>query len=184
MKRIIVVATIVGLSAFAAFAQRGAGRGMGRAGAPPAAPAAPQNAQGRGAAAQGMPAGAQQHQPGVNLNSNLQQRLQPLVPAGMTLQDAAAGFRNNGQFIAALHVSQNLNIPFDQLKAKMTGPDAVPLGKAITELKPDMSKQQVDQAVKTAQQQAKADERAKDQTRERTQERDRTQAGKGQPASK
>jgi hypothetical protein len=184
MKRIIAVATIVGLSAFAAFAQRGAGRGMGRAGAPPATPAAAQNAQGRGAGAQGMPAGAQQHQPGVNLNSNLEQRLQSLVPAGMTVQDAAAGFRNNGQFIAALHVSQNLNIPFDQLKAKMTGPDAVSLGKAITELKPDMSKQQVDEAVKTARQQARTDERAKNQTKDRTRDRDRTQTGKDQPASK
>src|SRR5439155_26462097 len=40
----------------------------------------------------------------------------------LTLQAASAGFKNQGQFIAALHVSHNLNIPFDQLKAKLTGP--------------------------------------------------------------
>jgi len=31
------------------------------------------------------------------------------------------GFKNQGQFIAALHVSQNLGIPFADLKTAMTG---------------------------------------------------------------
>jgi hypothetical protein len=66
----------------------------------------------------------------------LASRLQPLVPAGMTLQQAAAGFRNQGQFIAALHVSHNLNIPFAQLKAEMTGAHPESLGQAIHELRP------------------------------------------------
>jgi hypothetical protein len=39
----------------------------------------------------------------------------------MTLDRASAGFKNQGQFIAALHVSQNLNIPFSDLKAVMLG---------------------------------------------------------------
>src|SRR2546427_11439872 len=55
-------------------------------------------------------------------------KVQTLVPAGMTLEDAAAGFKNQGQFIAALHVSRNHDIPFDQLKAMMTGPDQKSLG--------------------------------------------------------
>src|SRR4029077_20831947 len=64
-------------------------------------------------------------------------KLTPLLPKGMTLQTAAAGFKNQGQFIAALHVSKNLNIPFTKLKAEMTGKDHDSLGQAIHELRPD-----------------------------------------------
>ncbi len=63
-------------------------------------------------------------------------KLTPLLPKGMTLQTAAAGFKNQGQFIAALHVSKNLNIPFTKLKAEMTGKDHDSLGQAIHELRP------------------------------------------------
>jgi hypothetical protein len=177
MRRIFAVATILTLSAFAAFAQRGAGRGMGRAGAA-VPPAGAQNAHAT-APRQGMPAGAQ-HQPGVNLTPAMIERLQPLVPQGMTIDTAAEGFRNNGQFVAALHVSQNLGIPFDQLKARVTGPEAVSLGKAIQELKPGLSKQQISDAVKIAQQQARDQERQRDRNRERT----RDQVKKDQPVSK
>ncbi len=65
----------------------------------------------------------------------LASRLQPLLPAGSTLQSAASGFRNQGQFIAALHVSQNLGIPFDQLKTQMVT-DGLSLGQAIQKLRP------------------------------------------------
>ena len=37
----------------------------------------------------------------------------------MTLDKASMGFKNQGQFIAALHVSQNLGIPFVTLKSNM-----------------------------------------------------------------
>jgi hypothetical protein len=63
-------------------------------------------------------------------------KLTPMLPKGMTLQTAAAGFKNQGQFIAALHVSQNLNIPFAQLKSAMTGTHHESLGQAIHELRP------------------------------------------------
>src|SRR4051794_18123510 len=43
-------------------------------------------------------------------------KLQRLLPPGTDLKTAEAGFKNEGQFIAALHVSKNLGIPFDQLK--------------------------------------------------------------------
>jgi hypothetical protein len=58
----------------------------------------------------------------VRLASNpaLSARIQPLLPAGFTVATASAGFRNQGEFIAALHVSRNLGIPFDQLKAELT----------------------------------------------------------------
>ena len=37
----------------------------------------------------------------------------------MTLNQASLGFKNQGQFIAALHVSQNLNISFTDLRKQM-----------------------------------------------------------------
>jgi hypothetical protein len=63
-------------------------------------------------------------------------KLTPLLPKGMTLEKAAAGFKNQGQFIAALHVSRNLNIPFAKLKTEMTGREHESLGQAIHELRP------------------------------------------------
>src|SRR5207249_9367245 len=69
-------------------------------------------------------------------NTKLSGKLQGLLPAGTNLQQASQGFKNLGQFVAAVHVSHNLGIPFAQLKAKMTGPPAESLGKAIEQLKP------------------------------------------------
>jgi hypothetical protein len=49
-------------------------------------------------------------------------RMLPIDPATgqtMTLDQASLGFKNQGQFIAALHVSQNLGIPFTELKSHM-----------------------------------------------------------------
>ena len=69
-------------------------------------------------------------------NTKLAGKLQGLLPAGTNLQQAAQGFKNLGQFVAAVHVSHNLGIPFDQLKAKMTGTSPESLGKAIHDLKP------------------------------------------------
>src|SRR5215475_15952413 len=70
-------------------------------------------------------------------NPKLDSKLQSLLPPGTNLQTAASGFKNLGQFVAAVHVSHNLGIPFDQLKAKMVGPPSESLGKAIQALKPD-----------------------------------------------
>jgi hypothetical protein len=54
-------------------------------------------------------------------NPKLEARLQRMLPDGTTVQDAMAGFKNWGQFVAAVHVSNNLGIPFADLKARMTG---------------------------------------------------------------
>jgi hypothetical protein len=56
--------------------------------------------------------------------------------------------------VAAVHVSKNLGIPFDSLKAKMTGPPPLSLGKAITALDPSANAKT---ALKQAEKQAKAD---------------------------
>ena len=63
-------------------------------------------------------------------NPELEQRLKVLLP-GMNMADASKGFKNWGQFVAAAHVSNNLNIPFAQLKAKMTGPTPMSLGQIL-----------------------------------------------------
>jgi hypothetical protein len=72
----------------------------------------------------------------IDRNPQLVSRLQALLPAGMTLDQAAAGFKNQGQFIAALHVAHNLGIPFVELQTDMTGPNHDSLGQAIHTLKP------------------------------------------------
>ena len=69
----------------------------------------------------------------------LSARLQSLLPAGTDMQTAAAGFKNLGQFVAAVHVSHNLGIPFDQLKAKMTGTSPESLGHAVEVLRPSLT---------------------------------------------
>jgi hypothetical protein len=56
-----------------------------------------------------------------NLNAKLTGMLpiDPVTGKTMTLNKASLGFKNQGQFIAALHVSQNLGIPFTELKSHM-----------------------------------------------------------------
>jgi hypothetical protein len=63
---------------------------------------------------------------GVKLTQNtaLQSRLTTnLTALGYqgTVFQAAYGFKNLGQFVAATNVSKNLGIPFDKLKVQMTG---------------------------------------------------------------
>jgi len=80
-------------------------------------------------------------------NTKLSSNLQGLLPTGTNLQDAAKGFDNLGQFVAAVHVSHNLGIPFDQLKTEMTNGS---LGEAIHKLKPNVDSRQ--EAMKANQQ--------------------------------
>jgi len=69
-------------------------------------------------------------------NTELAAKLQALLPAETKVQDAAVGFKNIREFAAALHASHDLEIPFDQLKAKLTAGKA--LHQAIHDLKPDV----------------------------------------------
>jgi hypothetical protein len=59
----------------------------------------------------------------TKLDSTLTSKLQSkgLLPAGIDLKDACAGFKNLGQCVAAIHVSHNLKVPFACMKADMTG---------------------------------------------------------------
>jgi len=90
-------------------------------------------------------------------NPALVARLQPLLPPGESMANAAAGFKNRGQFIAALHVSRNLNIPFDQLKAEMVPPAHDSLGQAIHDLRPGIRAKTAKAEVKLAEKETKAD---------------------------
>jgi hypothetical protein len=68
-------------------------------------------------------------------NTNLAAKLQSRLPAGTNLQTAAAGFRNLGQFVAAVNVSNNLGIPFTDLKTRMVD-GGMSLGQAIQDTRP------------------------------------------------
>ena len=63
-------------------------------------------------------------------NTNLASKLQSRLPAGTDLNTAAAGFRNLGQFVAAVNVSNNLGLDFPTLKTAMVI-DGKSLGQAI-----------------------------------------------------
>jgi hypothetical protein len=98
-------------------------------------------------------------------NKQLSTKLSSLLPTGTDLQTAASGFKNLGQFVAAVHVSHNLRIPFDQLKcSELATVDACPgmavpskgssLGSAIQTLKPSLSSTESKSAAKQAQKEA------------------------------
>ena len=63
-------------------------------------------------------------------NTNLASKLQTRLPPGTDLNAAAAGFRNLGQFVAAVNVSNNLGLDFPALKTAMVV-DGKSLGQAI-----------------------------------------------------
>ncbi len=72
---------------------------------------------------------------------------------GQDATTACSGFKNLGQCVAAAHVSKNLDIPFSDLKGKMTGSSPESLGKAIQDLKPSAkSKSEAKKASKQAEQ--------------------------------
>jgi hypothetical protein len=76
-------------------------------------------------------------------NKNLFSKLNAiLTKEGLTateIQQAPNGFKNLGQFVAAVHVSENLGISFTQLKTDMMNGDS--LGKAIHAIKPAVDSQ-------------------------------------------
>jgi len=61
------------------------------------------------------------------------------LPKGTDLRAAASGFRTLGDFVAAVHVSSNLKIPFADVKARMMNGGT--LGTAIATLRPELDSQ-------------------------------------------
>jgi hypothetical protein len=126
-------------------------------------------------------------------NQTLSARLLPLLPSGFCattcatadLVKAAMGFRNQGQFIAALHVAKNLNLTapqLTQLLADMTAKgDRDSLGQALHEVDTALDAQTIKTDVTLARQEAKTDlqaaraakeaaEDAKEATKEKTED--------------
>jgi hypothetical protein len=162
----LVSAWICAAGMTGAWAQHGHGMGVaGGHGAPPQFPSTAVNSVPKTTAAR--PAGVSTSMSQsttvatrVANNPALVARVRPLLPAGTTLQSDAAGFRNQGQFLAALHVSRNLNIPFAQLKAQMTGSNRVSLGQAVSTLRPALGSTTVKSDLRLARLQAKQDLRS------------------------
>ena len=141
---------------------QGHGQGQGQGGGRPPAPAPqhpsppPRPETQRAPESKGKPeeAGARKTtSQQLAQNPKLSARLEKLLP-GANLQEAASGFKSVGQLVAAAHVSNNLGIPFAQLKSTMVGPPGKSLGEAIHQINPDVDAKA---EAKKAEKQAKKD---------------------------
>jgi hypothetical protein len=71
----------------------------------------------------------------ISSKPQLEAKITAMLPKDMTLNQASMGFKNQGQFIAALHVSRNLGCDcFKQLQTDMTKKN-MSLGQAIQDVK-------------------------------------------------
>lgn len=170
MKRSILIAisiAAVWLAGSPAFAQ--GGRPGGRPGGPPSmaggAGGGPHGASGShdtmgNSKSESVSSMEGSKTPGTLLtqNTKLAGKLSTLLakqnPPITDLQTASSGFKNLGQFVSAVHVSNNLNIPFTTLKTEILKDGS--LGKAIKALRPDADSKA---ATKTAQKQTDEDVR-------------------------
>src|SRR5262249_45656758 len=73
---------------------------------------------------------------------------QPGGPSGGP-EEAAMGFKNYGQYVAAKHVSDNLNISADSLRMEMVD-NHLSLGDAIKKLRPELGSQAMRAEIKKA----------------------------------
>ena len=150
-KRLISFGTSLGFFAFMlalpAFAQHGGG-GAGHAGAAGGIGhgAGAMGTHGSGGTSSGKSSGASERELRnvvSNPNGKLAGKLTALLPSGMALEQASAGFKNLGQFVAALHVYNNLglaskNPPVSWLDFS-TAVQSKSLGSAIKEFDPTAS---------------------------------------------
>lgn len=111
-------------------------------------------------------------------NSQLSSKLEPLAGCAAgdlaCLKTAAMGFKNLGQFVSAVHVSNNLGIPFTQLKCTelgttkatslgltcpttVTNTGSMSLGGAIHTIKPTLTSTTVKSETSKASKQAHGD---------------------------
>jgi hypothetical protein len=188
MKRLVAVWTLLAatilLTNVSMYAQRGRGGGAGGGVGGGSATRGPSSSQGqsRGNSANAGPSSNASGKSGgkpddpkaaskdkkpdnkvadeLHLNPKLETQVKGMLPPNTTIEDAAAGFKNRGQFIAALHVSKNLNIPFTDLKAKMTGEHPSSLGDSIATLRPDLGKAKANEEAKRGEKAAKDTEKA------------------------
>lgn len=69
-------------------------------------------------------------------NPRLADKVQSLLGPGANLKQATIDFNYLDEFLAAVHVSNNLGIPFDQLRRQMKDSTFGQLRKAVETLKP------------------------------------------------
>jgi hypothetical protein len=94
--------------------------------------------------------------PNVPKNPKLQAKLQAKL-GDMPLSEAADGFKNQGQFMAAVHAADRLDVDFVEFKAKMVGgegTEGMSLGETIQFFKPEAD---ADAEVEIAESQARQD---------------------------
>ena len=159
---LLVLFLTIGVASFA----QGRGQGHGPAGGLPPAVTSQHGGGDHGPANHGPENKPSEHQNSLNsgrndvaarlTNTKLASKLQTLLP-GVDLATEAMKFKNLGQFVAAVHVSHNLNIPFDQLEAAMLASDHKSLGDAIHQLKPELNTETVKTDAKKAEDEAKDD---------------------------
>ena len=169
MKRIFVTITLAAAAAWIlAIPAAGQGRSQGHPGGGSAAAGSMGGGHGMDASGKSETSGPRTPDQLLTQNTQLSSKLSGLLPAGTDLQTAATGYRNLGQFVAAVHVSHNLDIPFAQLKCtelataaacpNMTVPSkGSHLGQAIQTLKPAMNSADSKAAAKQAEKEASAD---------------------------
>jgi hypothetical protein len=149
MKRFLTLIAATAALGLAAFAY--AGGPEDQAGAAQPSPAAQPSMPSTDPATQSDPAATAQSSASTAQST----RLAAIVPAGMSAQEACTGFRSVEECAATLHVSQNLSIPFPDLKSKVTG--GAKLGAAVHQLKPDAN---VKAELRKAEEQARSDTRS------------------------
>ena len=73
-------------------------------------------------------------QQALRRDPDLADRVAQRLPARIDVMWAASGFKNLGQFVAAVNAADNLQIPFMTLKSRMLD-DGMNLGQAIRDLR-------------------------------------------------
>lgn len=91
----------------------------------------------------------------IDNSPELASRVGAMLPSSTSISSAATGFKNEGQFVAAVEASHNLGISFSDLKAKMTGSTDMSLGAAIHASRPGMTEHEANEAAKKAEREAK-----------------------------
>lgn len=74
----------------------------------------------------------------LRINEKLTAKLKTLLPQGSDPQYLSKGFTELKDFVTAIRASNNLSVPFPELKHKMIDGSTKALQKAIQELKPDV----------------------------------------------
>jgi hypothetical protein len=95
----------------------------------------------------------------IHKNAKLEEKVQGLLPSGLSLGEASAGFKTVDQFVSALYVSKDLKIQLNHLKAYMVGKE-MSLAKSIQAAKPEITKTQAEDESRKAEKQAKEIEKS------------------------